>query len=44
MLRLYVSALGEVSLMVTVVPLSGVGAFCICTQKVSVPDGELCRS
>jgi hypothetical protein len=35
MLRLYRSAVGDVSLIVTVVPLSGVGFACICTQYVS---------
>ena len=35
MLKLYLSAVGAVSLIVTVVPLKGVVALCICTQYVS---------
>jgi hypothetical protein len=35
MLRLYLSVVGEVSFMVTTVPLAGIGAFRICIQYVS---------
>ena len=38
-LKLYRSVVGEVSLIVTAVPLNGIGALCICIQYVS-PDVE----